>query len=90
MHAVLPVRIRMRRKAVKAVVMHTKDSIQHLKDDDDEMLRGKQVTHCRVPYLKAAKLGLAMSDDSSVPHQHAGAGIFPTPYAQITMRVIKA
>ncbi len=63
MHAVLPVRIRMRRKAVKAVVMHTKDSIQHLKDDDDEMLRGKQVTHCRVPYLKAAKLGLAMSDD---------------------------
>lgn len=32
----------MRRKAVKAVVMHTKDSIQHLKDDDDEMLRGEQ------------------------------------------------
>ena len=31
----------MRRKAVKALVMHTKDSIQHLKDDDDEMLRGK-------------------------------------------------
>lgn len=31
----------MRRKAVKAVVMHTKDSIQHLKDDDDEMLRGE-------------------------------------------------
>ena len=30
----------MRRKAVKAIVMHTKDSIQHLKDDDDEMLRG--------------------------------------------------
>jgi len=44
MNAVLPVRIRMRRKAVKAVVMHTKDSIQHLKDDDDEMLRGKQFT----------------------------------------------
>ena len=44
MNAVLPVRIRMRRKAVKAVVMHTKDSIQHLKDDDDEMLRGEQVS----------------------------------------------
>ena len=38
---VLPVRIRMRRKAVKALVMHTKDSIRHLKDDDDEMLRGQ-------------------------------------------------
>lgn len=38
--AVLPVRIRMRRKAVKALVMHTKDSVRHLKDDDDEMLRG--------------------------------------------------
>lgn len=31
----------MRRKAVKALVMHTKDSIRHLKDDDDEMLRGQ-------------------------------------------------
>ena len=39
--AVLPVRIRMRRKAVKALVMHTKDSVRHLKDDDDEMLRGQ-------------------------------------------------
>lgn len=48
MHAVLPVRIRMRRKAVKAVVMHTKDSIQHLKDDDDEMLRGKRLS-CASP-----------------------------------------
>ena len=32
----------MRRKAVKALVMHTKDSIRHLKDDDDEMLRGQR------------------------------------------------
>lgn len=38
--AVLPVRVRMRRKAVRSIVIHTKDSIQHLKDDDDEMLRG--------------------------------------------------
>ena len=38
----------MRRKAVKAVVMHTKDSIQHLKDDDDEMLRGKRLS-CASP-----------------------------------------
>jgi len=51
MNAVLPVRIRMRRKAVKAVVMHTKDSIQHLKDDDDEMLRGEQVSCWKSPCL---------------------------------------
>ena len=42
--AVLPVRIRMRRKAVRALDIHTKDSIQHLKDDDDEMLRGRHLS----------------------------------------------
>lgn len=34
----------MRRKAVRSIIVHTKDSIQHLKDDDDEMLRGKSET----------------------------------------------
>ncbi len=81
MNAVLPVRIRMRRKAVKAVVMHTKDSIQHLKDDDDEMLRGKQVSRCKAPCLKASKGCLAISDVPCVCHQHAAAGVFPTSYA---------
>ena len=43
----------MRRKAVRSIIVHTKESIQHLKDDDDEMLRGKYEssatfirTHC--------------------------------------------
>lgn len=45
-HAVLPVRIRMRRKAVRALDNHTKESIQHLKDDDDEMLRGQHLSPC--------------------------------------------
>jgi hypothetical protein len=90
MNAVLPVRIRMRRKAVKAVVMHTKDSIQHLKDDDDEMLRGKQVSCCKPPCLKASKSRLAMSYVPSVRHQLVEAGVFPIAYAQITLRMSNA
>ena len=44
----------MRRKAVKSIVVHTKDSIQHLKDDDDEMLRGGPL--CFLPYSNSLKL----------------------------------
>ena len=39
----------MRRKAVRALDIHTKDSIQHLKDDDDEMLRGWTMLELSVP-----------------------------------------
>ena len=35
----------MRRKAVKALVSHTEESLQHLKDDADEMLRGESGLH---------------------------------------------
>ena len=39
--AVATPHVRMRRKAVKALVSHTEESLQHLKDDADEMLRGE-------------------------------------------------
>lgn len=53
----------MRRKAVKALVMHTKDSIRHLKDDDDEMLRGQIQTlvhivrQCKSRLVKYGQFG---------------------------------
>lgn len=33
----------MRRRAARALVHHTKQSIEHLKDEEDEMLRGVSI-----------------------------------------------
>ena len=55
----------MRRKAVNALVMHTKDSIRHLRDDDDEMLRGQM----SLPYIHIHCLCKSMSGN----HLHLAA-----------------
>lgn len=54
----------MRRKAVRAIVVHTKDSIQHLKDDDDEMLRGNLAT-LQTQWVHSAQLHCTLMTNSA-------------------------